>query len=637
MAQESVAVLTAVHCESGSVRAGHGLKLVLSLSPLSAEAATDVQLDLCGDVFAAMPPGTASAANWLLPLKVHGKFERCADRRSAGLAPALRFSLVLGARRLSHGTLRQRLGDLQAAGDPPFVMDLLCTYEQRPRLLCRLATRASSVLRALDSETHELDLVRPMPPALLAQADSRRSPSRLHLTLLLLRWWLFPLLFTTLCATLLLDPFWMGQVAERVLLQSLRFVRPSERRSIRTVLPPVPESMSQAFELGELCGLYFAGSPRDPALLVKAAALLSRPESLSEDELGGVLAQLKQLEHSVGLVTRVRGFFTFINTMWLLSILGIAISFGPSLAVLARPLRRLLERFARWLFHSVVKPLARRLHDLGVLEMGAWMVCGAILLEAHQHHLEELGSTTALYIAITGLAMACPALAYSTFRHAGKLKGKDPRALPRMVSAWLSITSAALAMRHDATLLGFVSVIAFFAAIGFQVASYGLCLAVGFEDDGAMERCAVTSFILLASTGALRFVNASWGFGAHLKPFRPAVSIFGCVVLFLAMLIMSSRFYRGRRGFTRSYVFINCVTLALLLGFMAMGSIGGLPGMSNTSLVFLVLWLVEKYADFHIDSGFNGWVLVLVLSVVTWRSALALHSNPEFVASLFDF
>jgi hypothetical protein len=275
------------------------------------------------------------------------------------------------------------------------------------------------------------------------------------------------------------------------------------------------------------------------------------------------------------------------------------------------------------------------------LELGAWLLCGGIVLEAQIHVAEDIG----LYIAATGMALACPALAYSTFRHAGKLKGGDPQALPRMVSTWLALTLAALAMSHDSELLGFASVVAFYAAIGFQVCAYGLCYVIGFESDSAMERCAVTSFVLLSSVGGARFLNTSWSLGGHFAPFRSAVSVFGCIVLFLALLIMSSRFYRrGERSRlirTRfgidAYLFANIITLVLLLGFSAVGLVGGLPGMANTASVFLVLWSMEKYADLHLEQQWNGWVLVLAVSVAAWRAALWLHCRPDFTASLLAF
>jgi hypothetical protein len=260
------------------------------------------------------------------------------------------------------------------------------------------------------------------------------------------------------------------------------------------------------------------------------------------------------------------------------------------------------------------------------------MLCGGIVLEAQLHVTEEV----ALYIATTGMALTGPALAYTTFRHACKLKGGDKMALPRMVSAWVAITVAPLAMAHDSNLLGYASVIAFYATLGFRVAAYGLCYCVGFEDEDAMQRSAVTSFLLLCITGGARFLNNTFSLGGHFAPFRSAVSVFGGVVLFLALLIMSSRYYRHSTNGKR-YITVNLITLTLLLGFMLLGFVGGLPGMANTATVFLVLWLVEKYADVHLESEWNGWVLVLVLSVAAWRGALWLHSRPQFTASLLNF
>ena len=627
MDQAALAAVMAVKCMPGSVRRGHGLKVVLTLtSSADQRALSDMALDLCGDVYGAMPPGTAAAANWVLPLKVYGEFSQTGD------GTGILYSFVVGARKLSHGTLRQRLAALKNAGDPAFALALSCTFKAQPRLFCCAATRASDILTALDSDSHHLQMTEPVPTALLAQAKARLHPSALRVGLLVLRWWLLALLFTALCYGLLIAPTEVAQAASRVLPRPIRLHGPAASRRVQSALPPVPETLSQAFQLGDLSARYFAG--RDPELLAQAAALLSRDRPLSEQEIGGVLAHLRELEQRVGLVTRVRGFFTFINTLWLMAILGIAVSIGPSLMVLLRPLREWLRRCAKWAFQNIVQPLVRRLHDWGVLEGGAWALCGGLVVQAQQHAAEEV----ALYIASTGLALAGPALAYSTFCHGGKLQGGSPSALHRMVSTWTAFTAAALAMAHGSTFLGYVAVVALYAAIGFHVVAYGLCLAIGFEDDSAMEACAVTSFMLLTGVGALRFLNTSFGWAASLEPFRSAVSVFGSVILFLALLIMSSRFYRRARYGHRSYYgFVNVLTLVLLLGFMAVGLVGGLAGMANTATVFLVLWLVEKYADFHVELDWNVWVLVLVLSVAAWRGALWLHSRPQFVASLFDF
>jgi len=128
------------------------------------------------------------------------------------------------------------------------------------------------------------------------------------------------------------------------------------------------------------------------------------------------------------------------------------------------------------------------------------------------------------------------------------------------------------------------------------------------------------------------FADSAW-IESVLTPFKSAVSIFGSVVFFLALLIMSSKFYFAKKD---SYVALNCAMVFFLLSFHLFGQVAGLFGMSNTATVFTVLWIAEKYADIHISSHWNGWVLVFILSVTTWRCALWLHLHPDFVVSLFE-
>lgn len=91
---------------------------------------------------------------------------------------------------------------------------------------------------------------------------------------------------------------------------------------------------------------------------------------------------------------------------------GIAASLGPSLLVLLKPIKDLLKRVATTVWRRLVKPTIRKLHELGMFELGAWVLCCCIVLDAHNHYSEEVGK----HVAITGFALACLALAYSTLR-----------------------------------------------------------------------------------------------------------------------------------------------------------------------------------------------------------------------------
>ena len=72
----------------------------------------------------------------------------------------------------------------------------------------------------------------------------------------------------------------------------------------------------------------------------------------------------------------------------------------------------------------------------------------------------------------------------------------------------------------------------------------------------------------------------------------------------------------------------------VLLG-AAGGWVCGVPGLANTATTFTVLWLVEKYAELHLEARWNGWFLLLFLSLSAYKGALWMHDHPAFVASMF--
>merc|ERR1719454_2381946 len=134
------------------------------------------------------------------------------------------------------------------------------------------------------------------------------------------------------------------------------------------------------------------------ALLAAAGAIAGRAGPLTPAELAGVRAVIVAVENHVGVVARVRGFFTLVNTLWLCAIAGIAVSIGPSLWHLFKPLREWLLRVWRWLLDEVLVPSFDRLHRWGAFELAAyatvwWFVAsGAALDDPRAQHAEASGS-----------------------------------------------------------------------------------------------------------------------------------------------------------------------------------------------------------------------------------------------------
>ena len=86
-------------------------------------------------------------------------------------------------------------------------------------------------------------------------------------------------------------------------------------------------------------------------------------------ELQGIRDNLIAHEQARSVLSKVLGFFTFVNIVWSVSIVGITVSVGPTVYHLLRPLRNLIKRTLKWLWRRVIQPLLERLHDWGVFEL----------------------------------------------------------------------------------------------------------------------------------------------------------------------------------------------------------------------------------------------------------------------------
>merc|ERR1712070_631844 len=118
-----------------------------------------------------------------------------------------------------------------------------------------------------------------------------------------------------------------------------------------------------------------------------------------------------------------------------------------------------------------------------------------------------------------------------------------------------------------------------------------------------------------------------------MQPFSSAVSVVGNITLFLSLLILSSRYY-DYKG-CRIYLQANAIMLGFLLLALLLGNVYGLAGMANVSTTFFILWLMEKYTEWHLESRHNGWLLLLAASVSVYYCALWLHMHPHFIADMF--
>jgi len=133
---------------------------------------------------------------------------------------------------------------------------------------------------------------------------------------------------------------------------------------------------------------------------------------------------------------------------------------------------------------------------------------------------------------------------------------------------------------------------------------------------------------------ALRVSGISANF---INLFQQPMSVMSTLVLFLSLLIYSSYYYDYSGRNIHSYMQRQFLMVFFLIVYLYFGYTYSLDGLKNTSIVFLVLYLIEKYSDFHFVVEWRPEIFMFFISVFLYKAAMWLHNNREFVISLFDY
>ena len=64
---------------------------------------------------------------------------------------------------------------------------------------------------------------------------------------------------------------------------------------------------------------------------------------------------------------------------------------------------------------------------------------------------------------------------------------------------------------------------------------------------------------------------------------------------------------------------MNYIMIVALIAFQFVGATFGMQSMANTSIVYTTLYVLEKYVYVHTYNNWNGWILMLIVSVIGWR------------------
>src|SRR3990167_5669675 len=593
---------------------------------------SEYYIDFHGNYWGVLPAGSSSVADWVLPVKLKN------PEIKQNFGNDFTGSFVLQANGLSEALLKTTLIKLRDQGNTGLIFEILYKQNGGPlKTLCEPIFTPSSILQSftnngINSRINILDTSVP------AYTIPRRKSGSLGKLITMARWGLIILLFVSICWILLLSPSYKEVILDKT-PPLISYVYDSNYTfSYKEAVPFHPDLRSQAWKLGYLQAEIERSTQLTEeetlSFLKKASVVTGRDfdkNPITLESVANVEKVLLEMEQNQGLITKIIGFFTFVNMLWLLAIFGISISIGPALYIFLKPLRRFFTGFFKGLFLNYVLPFIIRLHSWGVFELLAWLICITFLLDSQRI---PLLNDISFFICVTALAISGPCVAYTSILYGSFTKDYERQTFVNIINAYIILAVFPLTILYQSTFFGFIVVFSIYGILGFSFIPAGLCYYIGYRSKAELIRVAITSAIVLFTYSIFKIVFADpyW-----LLPFSMPIAICGSLTLYLALLIYTSIYY-DYHGYNRSNYATRQIPMVIALLFgLFFGNIY-LPnsGFANCATVFLVLYIMEKGTDFHHAVNANLWLLLLFISVCIYFGALHLHAHPQVIVSLFQ-
>ncbi|KAI9032025.1 hypothetical protein DFJ74DRAFT_320297 [Hyaloraphidium curvatum] len=388
---------------------------------------------------------------------------------------------------------------------------------------------------------------------------------------------------------------------------------------------------THAWQLGEIEGRLAAAienAGKGPVL----DAILGRVRELAGQTVDGdaeaVLAALRaarattaDLDRGRGSLSFLKRVFNLVNAMWAVGIIGVTISLAPVLAAFLPTIIGALIGILRSLW-SVFGPIIILLFVYGWRPALYLLAASSFGSVDDQDISVDVRIYSAMLVALLSSSAASWTMAelYSV----AVLEREPANALAMLAPGALL---APLAHITGSRLLGFLTVVSIFSALGAGMQAFPGGYVVGFGSKSALNRSLAAACMLTVATAAIQALGTD-AHRALLAPFSPGLQTFGASVYYLALLIRSSSVYMGFQP-----QFAGGMLASLVLGALA-GTVGtGLSYLQNTAFVFAYLFALD--AAMWLGSGVSFWLGVLVASCGMVGAAYAAHRYPAVLEALY--
>jgi len=406
-------------------------------------------------------------------------------------------------------------------------------------------------------------------------------------------------------------------------------------KSISEVLPPHPRTKLQAFELGWHAFHYksLMSKGYSSALLEERAVVLQEAaeainyseKTLTEKQLLEAKILIAQIDRKKSVVDRVVGFFTCVNILWCVVIIGLLVTIGPAIGWVLSVVPIIPCMTTAW--NTVIWPCLLWLHTYGIINVCAYLCAFAFSAQGCRYGRQlEAGQM----ISLLGALAFIPCSAYTLGLLASHGCELDTRTwtLTCILFSMQALALVPLAIHHNSRLIGFCAVASLYGALGFCAGAFGGGFFIGFGSLKSVLFSWFASIVLVVSFVAMRLADVE---PQLVFPFSTGALVLGNVMFFLALMTLSSSF--GWDMEVPYWVWNGIMLVALVLA-IAVGSTFAIPAMSNIGVTFLVLWVMQK--ELELDWG-GAMSMVLFLNFVCLGFiAHYLHMHPQYIANMFD-
>ncbi|MEL6150608.1 MAG: hypothetical protein AAFR56_13360 [Chloroflexota bacterium] len=319
------------------------------------------------------------------------------------------------------------------------------------------------------------------------------------------------------------------------------------------------------------------------------------------------------------LASRIQGWFSFVNLIWVVG--SVLIVGGVGLL------------FARYVLPLLLPMLPH------LLEIGLYVGCGWFLYAGWN----AADGTLAQFIALPGVLGLPVAVLYSLFRHRWlarllvrfdvieRAQGSDDS--PARVAAViflqplyyaLLVLWGVLAVLYGSDVIGFLAVVLLAAWFGFYMLDAAFLTVVGFQEWAIVPRVTAAGFVFLLVAVLVRITGVSH---PAVDVFLPGLELIGTLVYFSGLLVMAAKwFWKGRRSY---YVPMQLLTIGSGLAAIMVGSVYGLDDLRGIAGEYFLVYVVEKYAEV-------GWfrrnfaITAVTLGTLLYGIAYVVRRYPDF-------